>query len=78
MTQNRYTIRTVEDFFSVTQDKLKPLMLDFIDVLSIGFSTRPDDALRMDRSFFTLIDDGETGLSEVKIVLAQTTNVVVE
>ena len=68
MKPNRYTIRTVEDFFTVPLDRLKPFMLDFIEFLSIGFATRDDDALRMDRSHFTWIDDGDVGLSEVQII----------
>lgn len=44
-------------------------MLDFIEFLAVGFATREnEDALRMDRSHFTWIDDGEVGLSEVQII----------
>lgn len=71
MKPNRYTIRTVEDFFTIPQEKLKPFMLDFIEFLAIGFAVRDDDAFRMDRSHFTWIDDGNAGLSGVQIIHVQ-------
>ena len=65
MKPNRYTIRTVEDFFTVPLDRIEPFMLDFVQFLAFGHELPKNNVLELKCDRFVWIDDGKTGLSEI-------------